>query len=89
MPSMKNPDAFGSPIGNSRWLKGEPTLIETPMQPVRVIWPCPMDECAGEMEFNGCTWPMSIPGYHHSCSKCGFTAAIAGKKYPTIEYREI
>lgn len=45
-------------------------------------WLCPNRECAGEMKDSGWTWPTGDPGYHHTCSVCGFTAAIHGATYP-------
>ncbi len=88
-------DRFGSPIGLfsgpsglSRWFKGEPNIEQTPRVPVHSRWLCPQDDCDGEMVANGATWPMNPPGNHHTCDKCGFTAAISGQSYPTIEYKE-
>ncbi len=86
---MSNPEDFGRTIAGSRWFKGPvTTLVRKKMIPVEVRWMCPMDGCDGEMEDNGMRWPMNIMGYHHTCTKCGFTAALSGKSYPTVEYEE-
>ena len=45
-------------------------------------WLCPNRECAGEMKDAGWMWPTFDPGHHHTCSECGFTAAIKGCTYP-------
>jgi hypothetical protein len=79
-------DKFGTAIGGARWFNGEPAITETPMVPVQLRWLCPIDDCGGEMKFNGMVWPTGQPGYHHSCDKCGFTAAVHGK-FPRVEYR--
>jgi len=70
------------------WFGGEPNIQQEPKRPVLSRWICPQDGCGGEMKFNGMTWPMNPPGYHHTCDKCGFTAALSGRHYPTIEYVE-
>ena len=80
-------DKFGSPCGGSRWFNSEPKITERVMVPVEEHWSCPVENCDGEMKFNGMTWPTGNPGYHHTCDKCGFTAAISGKRYPRIAYR--
>ncbi len=87
---MSNPehDAFGSPIGGTRWFNTEPTIEREPLIPMHASWRCPISDCGGEMKFNGMTWPTGNPGYHHTCDKCEFTAAVRGKKYPCIEYLE-
>lgn len=79
---------FGAACAGSRWFRGEPNLKKTPMRPVNVTWPCPVTPCDGEMRFNGMMWPTGDPGYHHTCTKCGFKAAIKGNKYPSIRYEE-
>lgn len=88
--SAKNPEweKFGAQCGGSRWFEGDPTIVEKPVVMVRVVWPCPVQGCAGEMKFNGMTWPTGDPGYHHTCTQCRFTAAIRGHQYPGVEYRE-
>jgi hypothetical protein len=83
----KEHDKFGAEISGSRWFNDTPDLVETPVTSVRVTWPCPVTGCGGEMKFNGETWLTSAPGYHHTCDRCGFTAALRWKKYPTVEYR--
>lgn len=70
----------------SEWFGGAPTLKKQPMQTVRVTWPCPKEGCEGEMQFNGYTWLTNPGGYHHTCTVCKYTAALSGKKYPSIEY---
>ena len=79
-------EKFGNSCGGSRWFKGEPKIEEQRMIPVNQRWICPIDGCGGEMKFNGMTWPTGSPGYHHSCNKCEFTAAIHGAKYPRMTY---
>ena len=86
---MSNPDDFGTPIGGTRWFNGEPTLSESPVQTIRQRWICPMSDCGGEMVFNGFTWPTGNPGYHHTCNKCAFTAAVHGVKYPRVTYKDV
>lgn len=79
-------EKFGNSCGGSRWFNAEPKLEERRMVPVQQRWMCPIDVCGGEMKFNGMTWPTGNPGYHHTCDKCGFTAAIHGAKYPRMAY---
>jgi len=67
--------------GQSRWFNAEPEIAEKPVQTFEQRWMCPMDDCSGEMVFNGLTWPTGDPGYHHTCDTCGFTAAIHDR-YP-------
>ena len=87
----KNHEKFGSPImtsqGPSRWFRGEPEISEVHMATFEQRWMCPMDNCNGEMQYNGSQWPMSPPGYHHTCTECGFTAALCGVSYPRNVYR--
>lgn len=78
---------FGNTIAGSRWFTGEPELRRQRKIPVEVRWICPHDGCGGEMKLNGSVWPMSNPGYHHTCDKCGFTAAVHAR-YPRIEYED-
>jgi len=66
--------------GYSRWFNQEPD-IHISLDGDK-MWPCPIEGCIGEMKYNGGAWPMSPMGYHHTCDKCGFTAALRGKKYP-------
>jgi hypothetical protein len=76
-------DDFGSPIAGSRWFNQKPQITTKPLgKPVKFIWGCPLDGCDGQMIFNGSTWPTGDPGYHHTCDKCGLTAAIHSKRYP-------
>jgi hypothetical protein len=70
------------------WFKGEPTVREKVMVPVRQEWACPVEGCNGSMVFNGFTWPTGTPGYHHTCDKCEFTAAARGERFPRTIYRE-
>lgn len=86
---MSNPehDKFGDEIGGSRWFKGEANIVSKVVVSIEEKWICPIAGCGGEMEFNGMTWPCNPPGFHHTCDICGFTAAISGKRYPTIVYR--
>lgn len=87
---MPDNDAlFVGRIVESGWFKGEVVLTRTPLWPVRVRWPCPVDGCSGEMKINGFVWPTIPEGYHHTCTICGFTAAISGKRYPAVEYEEV
>ena len=79
-------EKFGSSCGNSRWFNASPKIKESRMIPVQQIWPCPIDGCKGEMEYNGSMWATCEAGYHHTCSKCNFTAAIKGARYPRIVY---
>lgn len=72
-------DDLGRPVmisGNrySRWFRPEPNIVEG-------RWRCPHNDCDGYMISNGSVWPMNPPGYHHSCTACGFTAAIKEKIY--------
>lgn len=79
-------EKFGNSIGLhdrwSRWFNAEPVIGYAEQVPINEKWFCPIEGCAGEMMFNGSTWPMNPPGYHHTCDKCGFTAALRDKKYP-------
>ena len=69
------------------WFVGTPEIAVRPVRPVRHVWRCP--RCVGgEMVYNGSWWPTGDPGYHHTCSKCGFTTAINGHRYPEIVYEE-
>jgi hypothetical protein len=73
--------------GQTSWFSGEPEVVEKELVPYRRVWLCPEDDCDGEMKFNGFTWPTADPGYHHTCTKCGFTAAVHAK-YPGVGYKE-
>lgn len=85
----KKHNEFGEPCGGSRWFSGTLKIDKKRMVPVQLRWMCPIDDCDGEMKFNGMTWPTGDTGYHHSCNKCGFTAAIRGERYPRIGYEEV
>ena len=80
-------EKFGASCGGSRWFNAEPKIEERRMVPVQQRWICPIDGCGGEMNFNGMVWPTGDPGNHHTCNKCGFTAAIWNGKYPQIVWR--
>lgn len=69
------------------WHSGEPKIREEPVRPVRERWMCPKEGCVGEMVFNGTTWMTCDPGYHHTCSECGHTAAVRGATYPRVVYK--
>lgn len=84
---MKEHEQFGKTITGSRWFNQEPEIVERPVRTFEQRWLCPMDECSGQMVYNGMSWPMNPPGYHHTCSECGFTAAIHGKRYPLTTTR--
>ena len=80
---------FGEGIASSRWFKGEPQVTETRVVAYQQRWQCPHEDCPGEMIHNGRSWPDTpVPGYHHTCNNCGFTAAIYGIKYPRVVHRE-
>lgn len=79
-------ERFGRTIAGSRWFNGKPFITVRSVTPVQENWRCPLVDCNGFMVYNGSQWPMSPPGYHHTCSACGFTAAIH-EKYPRIVYR--
>jgi len=79
-------DKFGINCGGCRWFNTKPMIEEQRMVPIQQQWKCPIDGCGGEMKFNGMMWPTTNPGYHHTCDKCGFTAAIHDIKYPRIIY---
>jgi hypothetical protein len=81
--SEQEHEQFGKTIANSRWFKGEPSTTRKRLIPYREIWNCPIDGCDGEMIATGEAWPFNPPGYHHRCSKCGFTAAVHAR-YPRI-----
>lgn len=90
MSSNLEHEQFGTSIGiafpqsqMSRWFLGKPNIVKT-YKLWTAKWICPIEGCFGEMIFNGAIWPMSPPGYHHTCDKCGFTAALSGRKYPGI-----
>lgn len=86
MPEQKPEwDEFGEQCAGSRWFNREPTLVKSEVRVFEERWSCPCVGCDGEMKFNGMTWPTGDPGYHHTCSRCGFTAAIHGAKYPVHE----
>lgn len=87
--SDKNPEheKFGRTITGSRWFNGNPFVIVRSVTPVEENWACPIAGCTeGIMVYNGMQWPVNPPGYHHTCSKCGFTAAVH-EKYPRVVYR--
>lgn len=69
-----------------KWFNGTPDVKEVQLIPYQQHWNCPT-ECGGEMHFNGMTWPTGTPGYHHTCDKCGYTAAARGEKYPRVVHR--
>lgn len=51
-----------------------------------------MDECDGEMKFNGKVWAATSTtpvGFHHTCEKCGFTAAVPNVRFPYVDYEEL
>lgn len=75
---------FGEASGRSRWFRGEPQVTETRVVAYEQRWQCPHEDCPGEMTFNGRSWPLSSPGYHHTCDKCGFTAAILALSIPGL-----
>ncbi len=78
---------FGETIAGSRWFNAEPSLTQVEMVPVRQTWICPACDGTGEMISTGGAWLTNPPGYHHTCNKCGFTAALrGGKQYPSISY---
>ena len=81
-------EQFGSSIGGSRWFNQNPNVSRKEVKTFREIWTCPIDGCEGEMVFNGLIWPTGQPGYHHTCKKCGFTAAIHDK-FPRIEIVDV
>ena len=76
---MSNPEweKFGNSCAGSRWFKGEPTVTERLVQTYEQLWMCPVTPCDGEMRYTGRYWPTGTPGYHHTCNKCGFTAAVS------------
>jgi hypothetical protein len=78
-------DKFGKPCAGSRWFTGEPEITETPVQTYRQLWTCPACK-EGEMVYAGWIWSTGSPGYHHTCDKCQFTAAIH-TTYPRAIYR--
>lgn len=80
---------FGEPIGlpfsktgESRWFEPEPVVDEYEVRTFVQRWLCPVAGCGGEMTANGITWPMNPVGYHHTCDRCSFTAALSGKRFP-------
>ena len=79
-------EKFGSSCGGSRWFNADPKIEKRRMVPVQQRWMCPIGDCQGEMKYNGFMWATCDAGYHHTCDKCGFTAAIKGAKYPGIAY---
>lgn len=81
-------DKIGTPVGPSEWFKGEMKLRTVRLAPVRVHWLCPQDGCAGEMKPNGLVWPTAQPGYHHTCTSCGYTCATTAGRFPRVEYEE-
>ena len=83
---MTNAEDFGSTIAGSRWFNREPEIERVVVEPVMEIWRCPMEGCGGEMKNNGFVWPSYPPGYHHTCDKCGFTAAIKTGPYPAQRF---
>lgn len=85
----RNDEQFGNTIAGSRWFKGEPQITRRVMRPVQERWLCPHDGCDGEMLSSGWNWPTNPPGYHHTCTVCGFTAApMSGQHFPRITYEE-
>lgn len=69
-------DTFGDPCGKSRWFAATPKVkLDVSGQ---VVWRCPVAGCGGEMKYTGVDWPTGVPGHHHQCDSCGFTAAIKG-----------
>ncbi|MDO5947990.1 hypothetical protein [Burkholderia cepacia] len=65
----------GEAIAGSRWFEGVPSVGIVDRE---VVWHCPTTGCEGVMKFNGSVWPTGVPGYHHTCTACAFTAAIKG-----------
>lgn len=75
-------------LGNAvEWFIGEIKPVEQPMVAMMLHWPCPKDGCSGEMKYNGTTWPMGNPGYHHICTVCGAGFACHGGTFPRIHHR--
>lgn len=72
----------------ANWYRGHQILVSKPVITIRTRWTCPIEGCGGEMFFNGAVWPMSDPGYHHSCNKCKFETAITGHKYPEVTFED-
>ena len=66
---------FGDTIAGSRWFNGAPSVSVSGGE---VVWNCPSTGCNGHMRFNGSVWATGSPGYHHTCTNCGFTAALKG-----------
>lgn len=75
-------EQFGESCAGSRWFNGKPEVSERLVQTYEQRWLCPVKPCDGEMQFSGMVWPTGDPGYHHTCSKCGFKAAVCGGMYP-------
>lgn len=68
------------------WGEQEPTFIKTELVPVKIELQCP--KCKeGTMDFNGAGWPGEPPAFHHTCTKCGYTAALPGAQFPTIGHQ--
>lgn len=69
-------DSFGEPCAGSRWFNTIPQIEMDDSR--RLVWRCPVSHCGGEMRYTGVDWPTGVPGHHHKCSNCSFTAAIKG-----------
>lgn len=85
---------MGEKIGPERceWI-GEPELLaleqRRPVRPVRVVLLCQREACDGDYRPTGVSWPMSPPGHHHKCIKCGdVVAPTRGRVYPRIDWVE-
>lgn len=70
------------------WFAGLPATKVSPVLTRREIWPCPQSDCPGTMEYNGFQWPVNPPGYHHTCSACGYTVVTNAGAFPRIIHVE-
>jgi len=93
MPINPEHEEFGPTDGDSRWFNRAPEVLETPALVVRQRWMCPLRSCSGEMVFNGSAWGAGADGksrgWHHTCSVCGFTAALVDQKFPQFVLKDV
>lgn len=86
---MSTTNKIGTPVGVSEWFNDEPKIARKEVRTFIERWMCPQENCEGEMRDAGFSWSTNPPGYHHTCNKCGYTAAMSGKRYPRTIHEEL
>ena len=72
----------------ANWFPGKPEVEKIKQVPYKESWPCPQENCEGEMMNTGLVWSMEDPGYHHRCTKCGVVWVIQKATYPRIVFEK-